>query len=467
MRFVQEKILGPCVLVMALLTYPFSSAGAVGYDFTIEVQDPIKIASLVDLTVFKAVVTNTGDLNDTLMVTMQFEVPDTSWFVQLCVDGVCYPPGVLQAPLYLNSQATDSATVDITAFNVHGGATASLTFRSQGDPNLVDTVHFEMITDGTDVLIVDGDGGSPYETFYKEAVPETYTSGVWDIDLEPVTSSDLAIFDFCFWLTGERVPALTTEEMSTLTEFRGGGGKLFISGQDIGRDVGGTDFYSNYLHASFVTDSTGIFALDGIDGEPISDGLTLQISGGDGANNQVRPSEIAPAGVGAYVSFYYQSTQRAAAVSSVEYLSSDTSRVAYFAFGFEGINSGGDRSTVAQRVIEFLAGIRVGIGGDRDVPGTGPEIPGALVLNQNYPNPFNPSTPIAFRLVDMTRADLSIYDVRGRRVRSLIDRVLPAGEHTFVWDGKNDEGEKVGSGSYFYRLVANEEMITRRMVVAK
>jgi hypothetical protein len=130
---------------------------AVDYDFSIEVRDPIKISALEEFTTLKAFITNTGDLDDTLDVTLEFDVPDTNWLVLFCLGSICFPPGVTQAPLPIASGALDSAYVDFTAFEVHGGATASLRFQSRGDPSHVETTHFAMITDSTDILIVDGD----------------------------------------------------------------------------------------------------------------------------------------------------------------------------------------------------------------------------------------------------------------------------------------------------------------------
>ncbi|OGF97928.1 MAG: hypothetical protein A2Z06_02915 [Candidatus Glassbacteria bacterium RBG_16_58_8] len=463
----ERKIAGIALLTGILTFGLFTDGRSADYSFTVEVRDPIVIAPMGEITILKATITNTGDLLDTLDVTMEFEAPDTSWFVLLCVGPICYPPGVTSAPLGLGPGQADSATVDVTPFNVDGGLTASLTIQSRGNPGLVETVNFALITDGTDVLIVDGDGGLPYETFYRDAIPEPYPRGVWDLLLEPVTSGDLATFDFCFWLTGERTPALTVDEMGALSEFLDGGGRLFISGQDLGRDIGETAFYTDYLHASFISDSTGIFTLEGIAGEPISDGLTIQITGGDGAGNQARPSEIAPVGPGAYTSFYYQSTQRGAAVSSATYGPADTTRVVYFAFGFEGISTAIDRSTIAQRILEHLAGILVGIGGEELGGGAGPSLPATIALRQNYPNPFNPSTTIAFQTAEEAHADLAVYDLRGRRVRSLIDGSLPAGDHAMVWDGRDEQGSRVGSGIYLYRLLSNGAVTTRRMIVAK
>jgi flagellar hook assembly protein FlgD len=70
----------------------------------------------------------------------------------------------------------------------------------------------------------------------------------------------------------------------------------------------------------------------------------------------------------------------------------------------------------------------------------------------NTPNPFNPRTTIAFDLPQPGRARLQIFDVRGRRLRGLVDGVLPAGTHRVVWDGRLDNGLPAASGTYLYRL---------------
>jgi hypothetical protein len=80
-------------------------------------------------------------------------------------------------------------------------------------------------------------------------------------------------------------------------------------------------------------------------------------------------------------------------------------------------------------------------------------------LGQNRPNPFDPAsgpTAIHFALPGATRARLQMFDVSGRRVRVLLDQVLTAGEHAAAWDGRNDRGETVAAGVYFYRLEIGE-----------
>jgi hypothetical protein len=90
-----------------------------------------------------------------------------------------------------------------------------------------------------------------------------------------------------------------------------------------------------------------------------------------------------------------------------------------------------------------------------------------LALFQNYPNPFNPTTTIAFTVPDKTRVALTVYNVEGRRVTTLVDRIMTAGYKKVVWDGLNDTGNQVSSGIYFYRLTAGQKTLTRKMVLIR
>jgi len=90
-------------------------------------------------------------------------------------------------------------------------------------------------------------------------------------------------------------------------------------------------------------------------------------------------------------------------------------------------------------------------------------------LQQNYPNPFNPTTCIAFEVEEGARGTmtLTVYDVTGARVRTLLDEPARAGIHSVMWDGRNDRGSTVGSGIYFYRLATPARTLTRKMVLLK
>jgi hypothetical protein len=89
-------------------------------------------------------------------------------------------------------------------------------------------------------------------------------------------------------------------------------------------------------------------------------------------------------------------------------------------------------------------------------------------LDQNYPNPFNPSTTIQFFLPVRDKISLKIYDVLGREVRTLISGELrDKGTSHVVWDGKNNSGHQVGSGTYFYTLHFGNYEKTNKMTLLK
>lgn len=94
-------------------------------------------------------------------------------------------------------------------------------------------------------------------------------------------------------------------------------------------------------------------------------------------------------------------------------------------------------------------------------------LPTHFEVYQNYPNPFNPTTTIKFALPRASQIQIVIYNVLGGKVRTLIDSRKPAGEHTIVWDGKDDRGNTVPSGVYFYKLTAESFVQTKKMVLVR
>ncbi len=107
------------------------------------------------------------------------------------------------------------------------------------------------------------------------------------------------------------------------------------------------------------------------------------------------------------------------------------------------------------------------IGDDDAVPESDDEIPHDYYLSSSYPNPFSHETTIQFGLPVPGHVELTIYDVVGRRVATLEDRQLPAGNHAIVWDGRNAAGQPVSSGTYFYRLNAGEFERSGKMFVLR
>lgn len=91
----------------------------------------------------------------------------------------------------------------------------------------------------------------------------------------------------------------------------------------------------------------------------------------------------------------------------------------------------------------------------------------AFSLRQNYPNPFNPETDICYSLTKAENVKLTIYNILGQKIRTLVDEYQPAGTKTAHWDGKDENGNSVNSGIYFYRITAGQFSQTKKMVLMK
>ncbi len=95
-------------------------------------------------------------------------------------------------------------------------------------------------------------------------------------------------------------------------------------------------------------------------------------------------------------------------------------------------------------------------------------VPVTSSLNQNYPNPFNPTTTISFSTTESTEnTELAIYNIKGQKVKTLINEKLDVGTHQVVWDGKDSFGKAVSSGIYFYKMNSGKFTSTKKMILLK
>ena len=94
--------------------------------------------------------------------------------------------------------------------------------------------------------------------------------------------------------------------------------------------------------------------------------------------------------------------------------------------------------------------------------------PSSLISNlSNYPNPFNPETTISFSIPEESKVDLSIFNIKGQKIRSLLNDQITAGEYSIVWNGEDASGKKVSSGVYLYKLHINDktELVKRCLLL--
>ena len=109
----------------------------------------------------------------------------------------------------------------------------------------------------------------------------------------------------------------------------------------------------------------------------------------------------------------------------------------------------------------------VGLQGTAGQVGNNNSIPNQISLSQNYPNPFNPTTTIEYQVQENDLVTLKIYDSIGQLVRTLVNEEKPSGEYSVIFDGKNEKGQSLSSGAYFYQLKVGDFISSKKMIMLK
>jgi len=94
-------------------------------------------------------------------------------------------------------------------------------------------------------------------------------------------------------------------------------------------------------------------------------------------------------------------------------------------------------------------------------------VPGVFALHQNYPNPFNPLTEIQFDIPSATQINVSIFNLMGQKVKTLVNEQVAPGYHAVQWDGTNENGFSVSTGMYFYTLNTGNHSAMKKMLFLK
>jgi len=88
-------------------------------------------------------------------------------------------------------------------------------------------------------------------------------------------------------------------------------------------------------------------------------------------------------------------------------------------------------------------------------------------LSQNYPNPFNPSTTIEYSVQIANNIQIKIYNPLGQLIKTVVDEIKAPGEYSVVWNGKDDNGSLVSSGTYFYQIQTKDFASSKKMILLK
>lgn len=239
-------------------------------------------------------------------------------------------------------------------------AQCTLTLLSNGRADTAQMA-LHLVVGHPQILLVDDDYQSlpRPETFDVEGYYRSPLDGLDEIydywAIEHRGTPDLTLLNnyrTIIWFTGYAAPALTSQDQDNLASFLEGGGRLFLTGQDIASELRSSDFLRDYVHAQFIRNESGSGIIYGVEDDPISgDILFFSILGDPGANNQVSPDVIAPLdGAGAVFTYGPPSYEKAAVK-----FDGDSYRVVFFSFGFEGIvNLLGETQTLRRQIMSDL-----------------------------------------------------------------------------------------------------------------
>ncbi len=133
---------------------------------------------------------------------------------------------------------------------------------------------------------------------------------------------------------------------------------------------------------------------------------------------------------------------------------------------YSGANTYVAITSISAPAATMTADFQVSLLSDLDDPNAD-NLPTGFALMQNYPNPFNPSTEIEFDISRASKVRLTVYNLLGQNVANLVDDELSAGSHSAVWDGRDDRGNEMSSGLYFYEIVTDFGSDAKKMLFLK
>jgi len=299
----------------------------------------------------KFAVYNAGTITDTFTVDLTGDYPG-DWFTGICDDAVCW--GLTYSTELAPGESKELRVLIMPASPGYASINVEMT-QAMVTREIPRVLNYGYISEDVDVLVIDDDGSASYEDYVIDALTYNgYTVGVWDRLAVGPDVSALNTFPVVVWIAGLQYPTLDANDRAALSGFMSAGGALFITGQDIGWELnsqGGAAYqwYKDNLHALYIADDTNDYTLDGVTGDPISDGIDLVIQGGDGAGNQEYPDDIDPRDATAKVIWSYDANRNGGVRVDTGF-----NKVVYLSFGFEAIDNAIDRRAVMQRSMDWL-----------------------------------------------------------------------------------------------------------------
>jgi len=341
-----------------------------------------------------------------------------------------------------------------------------------GSGEFTETFGFEVPVGAPKVLLVDDDRGEDFETKFEEAFLRLKVpTETWHKQTQgSPTGTDLRKYRVVFWHTGDSAgDVLDSNDIAAMKYFMDNGGNLLLTTLSGTYDLVSLD--STILPEYFHADTAGNYSWSfygGLSGNTFSEGTVFRYS----AQYSKPYVPLLTAVGGGEVAFAFTNFggRYQDSVCGVSYEGTHKSILLTFPVECLLDNSPGydPKDTLITRAIKFLGGSSM-----YDILTT-PQLPRNFELHQNYPNPFNPATNISYTLRGTggsggkpARTNLSIYNILGQRVKTLVDEVQIPSTYVVTWNGTDRFGRQVASGVYFYQLKRGGDSETKKMVLLK
>lgn len=290
----------------------------------------------------------------------------------------------------------------------------------------------------------------------------------WDIVSKGSLPSNDLINSFSEPLTliwvagGASFSNLSTNERNLIISELEKGNRLILAGRNIAEFSDTNDLLlTKYIGAKFVTNNSA-FSARGFTGDYIGNGLSLPMAGA--GKDQLTLTEDA---LGKTFKIFYYGTGTADTVKIGAVRSENATKkwkTVFYGIGLEKV-SDANCDTLLRRSINYCTDTNF-VTKVEDVYSVS-SLPARYFLHNNYPNPFNPQTKISFDVPEVSQVKISIFDINGKLIKTIINEIIEPGFHHLFWNGTDMNGRKVSSGIYFYRIEAKSLKSNKQFVDAK
>ncbi len=296
------------------------------------------------------------------------------------------------------------------------------------------------------IVILDLDP-TPSGIILQTAIENFYTGSIVltdNINNYPLTSSVDAVFVLLGTHGNNYV--LSENEAALLTDYLDNGGNVYMEGGDTWFADEQTSLHS-YFNIEPLNDGNNNLVL--VQGLDFLSGYNWIYNGGNSSIDNIDP--ISPA-----VSIFHNELidyNCGIAYDSGEYKTIGTS------FEITGLGGTNSLEDAVEGIINFF---EVNVESENNVV-----IVDQYSLNQNYPNPFNPSTQISFIVNEYGHVKIDIYNIKGEKIKTLVDELCSPDDHQVTWNGTDDKGNSVASGIYFYKMKTDNYENIKKMILMK